>query len=57
VSKVAELILIAFAGWSFTVALCSTMVRLAQMPGGHELIFSNPTGLADKIFEAGRAAS
>jgi hypothetical protein len=54
VSKVAELILIAFAGWSFTVALCSTMVRPAQMPGGHELIFSNPTGLADKIFEAGR---
>ena len=27
---------------------------LVQMPGGHEVIFSNPTGLADKIIEAGR---
>lgn len=28
--------------------------RLVQMPGGHELMYSNPTGLADKIVEAGR---
>jgi pimeloyl-ACP methyl ester carboxylesterase len=28
--------------------------RLVQMPGSHELIFSNPIGLADKIIEAGR---
>ena len=28
--------------------------RLVQMPGGHELMFSNPRGLADKIVEAGR---
>jgi hypothetical protein len=27
--------------------------RLVQMPGSHELIFSNPLGLADKIIEAG----
>jgi pimeloyl-ACP methyl ester carboxylesterase len=27
--------------------------RLVQMPGSHELIFSNPFGLADKIIEAG----
>jgi len=25
------------------------------MPGGHERLFSNPNGLADKIIEAGRA--
>lgn len=28
--------------------------RLVAMPGSHEVIFSNPTGLADKIIEAGR---
>jgi hypothetical protein len=28
--------------------------RLVQMLGGHELLFSNPNGLADKIIEAGR---
>lgn len=28
--------------------------RRAQMPGGHEVIFTNPQGLADKILEAGR---
>jgi pimeloyl-ACP methyl ester carboxylesterase len=28
--------------------------RLVQMPGGHELMFSNPKGLADKLVEAGR---
>jgi len=30
------------------------LYRLVQMPGSHELIFSNPTGLADKVIEAGR---
>jgi len=24
------------------------------MPGGHELIYTNPKGLAEKIIEAGR---
>jgi hypothetical protein len=28
--------------------------RLVQMPGGHEVIFTNPEGLADKILEADR---
>ncbi|MFB8370324.1 alpha/beta fold hydrolase [Pseudarthrobacter sp. NPDC055928] len=28
--------------------------RLVQMPGSHELLFSNPVGLAGKIVEAGR---
>jgi pimeloyl-ACP methyl ester carboxylesterase len=28
--------------------------RLVQMPGSHEVIFTNPIGLADKIIEAGR---
>jgi hypothetical protein len=27
--------------------------RLIQMPGGHELVFSNPKGLADRIVVAG----
>jgi hypothetical protein len=28
--------------------------RLVQMPGSHEVVFSNPLALADKIIEAGR---
>jgi pimeloyl-ACP methyl ester carboxylesterase len=28
--------------------------RFVQMPGGHELLFSNPNGLADRIIESGR---
>jgi hypothetical protein len=28
--------------------------RLVEMPGSHEVIFSNPTGLAEKLIEAGR---
>ncbi len=30
------------------------LFRLVQMPGSHEVIFSNPSGLAEKIIEAGR---
>ena len=30
------------------------LFRLVQMPGSHEVIFSNPIGLAEKIIEAGR---
>lgn len=30
------------------------LYRFLQMPGGHELLFTNPYGLADKIIEAGR---
>jgi hypothetical protein len=28
--------------------------RLVQMPGSHEAIFTDPTGVADKFVEAGR---
>jgi pimeloyl-ACP methyl ester carboxylesterase len=28
--------------------------RFLQMPGGHEVMFTNPKGLADKLVEAGR---
>ena len=28
--------------------------RLVQMPGSHEVVFSNPGGLAQKLIEAGR---
>jgi hypothetical protein len=30
------------------------LYRLVQMPGSHEVIFTNPVGLADKIIEASR---
>jgi pimeloyl-ACP methyl ester carboxylesterase len=30
------------------------LFRLVQMPGSHELLFSNPVGLAAKLIEAGR---
>jgi hypothetical protein len=28
--------------------------RLVRMPAGHELLFTNPEGLAEKIIETGR---
>ena len=34
--------------------LVEFVVDRFPVPGGHEVIFSNPTGLADKIIEAGR---
>ena len=30
------------------------LFRLVQMPGSHEVMFTNPAGLAEKIIEAGR---
>ncbi|MFP1155560.1 salicylate esterase [Mycobacterium sherrisii] len=30
------------------------LYRFLQIPGGHELLFTNPYGLADKLVEAGR---
>jgi len=30
------------------------LYRLVQMPGSHEVMFTNPVGLAEKIIEAGR---
>jgi hypothetical protein len=41
-------------GWHPRMPSRLGLHRLVQMPGGHELLFSNPNGLADKIIEAGR---
>jgi pimeloyl-ACP methyl ester carboxylesterase len=41
-------------GWHPRMTSRLGLYRLVQMPGGHELVFSNPHGLADKIIEAGR---
>jgi pimeloyl-ACP methyl ester carboxylesterase len=42
--------------WSWHPRMSSRLglYRLVQMPGSHEVIFSNPNGLADKLIEAGR---
>jgi len=41
-------------GWHPRMSNRLGLFRLVQMPGSHEVIFSNPTGLAGKIIEAGR---
>ncbi len=41
-------------GWHPRMSGRLGLFRLVQMPGSHEVIFSNPGGLADKIIEAGR---
>jgi pimeloyl-ACP methyl ester carboxylesterase len=41
-------------GWHPRMTSRLGLHRFLQMPGGHELLFSNPNGLADKIIEAGR---
>lgn len=41
-------------GWHPRMSSRLGLYRLVQMPGSHEVIFSNPTGLAEKIIEAGR---
>jgi len=41
-------------GWHPRMSSRLGLYRLVQMPGGHEVIYSNPTGLAEKIVEAGR---
>lgn len=41
-------------GWHPRMSNRLGLYRLVQMPGSHEVIFSNPVGLADKIVEAGR---
>lgn len=41
-------------GWHPRLSSRLGLFRLVQMPGSHELIFSNPRGLAEKIIEAGR---
>ena len=41
-------------GWHPRMSSRLGLFRLVQMSGSHEVIFSNPTGLAEKIVEAGR---
>lgn len=41
-------------GWHPRMSNRLGLYRLVRMPGSHELIFTNPTGLAEKIIEAGR---
>jgi pimeloyl-ACP methyl ester carboxylesterase len=41
-------------GWHPRLSSRLGIYRLVQMPGSHELMFSNPVGLAEKIVEAGR---
>ena len=41
-------------GWHPRMSSRLGLYRLVQMPGSHEVIFTNPIGLADKIIEAGR---
>jgi pimeloyl-ACP methyl ester carboxylesterase len=41
-------------GWHPRMSNRLGLYRLIQMPGSHEVISSNPVGLAEKIIEAGR---
>ncbi len=41
-------------GWHPRMSSRLGLFRLVQMPGSHEVIFTNPIGLAEKIIEAGR---
>jgi pimeloyl-ACP methyl ester carboxylesterase len=41
-------------GWHPRMSSRLGLHRFLQIPGGHELLFTNPNGLADKIIEAGR---
>lgn len=41
-------------GWHPRMSSRLGLYRLVQMPGSHEVIYTNPAGLAEKIVEAGR---
>lgn len=41
-------------GWHPRMSSRLGLFRLVQMPGSHEVMFSNPVGLAEKIVVAGR---
>lgn len=41
-------------GWHPRMSSRLGLFRLVQMPGSHEVVFTNPEGLAGKIIEAGR---
>jgi pimeloyl-ACP methyl ester carboxylesterase len=41
-------------GWHPRMSSRLGLYRLVQMPGSHEVMFTNPSGLAERIIEAGR---
>ena len=41
-------------GWHPRMSGRLSLHRLVQMPGSHEVMYTNPTGLAEKLVEAGR---
>jgi pimeloyl-ACP methyl ester carboxylesterase len=41
-------------GWHPRMSSRLGLYRLVQMPGSHEVMFTNPAGLAEKLWEAGR---
>jgi pimeloyl-ACP methyl ester carboxylesterase len=41
-------------GWHPRMSSRLGLYRLVQMPGSHEVMFTNPRGLAEKLWEAGR---
>ncbi|HKV05007.1 MAG TPA: alpha/beta hydrolase [Candidatus Acidoferrales bacterium] len=41
-------------GWHPRMSSRLGLCRLVQMPGSHEVMYTNPAGLAEKILEAGR---
>ncbi|MFQ5695486.1 MAG: alpha/beta fold hydrolase [Terriglobia bacterium] len=41
-------------GWHPRMSSRLGLFRLVQMPGSHEVLFTNPEGLAEKFIEAGR---
>ena len=41
-------------GWHPRMSSRLGLYRLVQMPGGHEVLYTNPLALAEKIWEAGR---
>lgn len=41
-------------GWHPRMSSRLGRYRLVQMPGSHEVLYTNPSGLAEKIWEAGR---
>lgn len=41
-------------GWHPRMSARLGLFRLVQMPGSHEVLFTNPKGLSEKLIEAGR---
>ena len=41
-------------GWHPRMSARLGLFRLVQMPGSHEVLFTNPKGLSEELIEAGR---